>query len=317
MNNNYYISFVIPCYRSEKSIEQVVDEIFLRMEKYDNKFEVILVNDNSPDNVWRVINGICEKHKNVIAVNLAKNFGQHAALLAGYSKSRGDIVISLDDDGQAPLESLEDLINKIEEGYDVVYAYYKEVKQNLFRRMGSNVAKKMNEVMLGAPKDFKGSSFYVAKRFVIDEMLKYDNSYPYLLGLVLRTTRNIAWVETEHRSRLYGRSGYNFKSLLSLWVNGFTAFSVKPLELSTYIGFLMALIGFVYAIYVIIRKILVVDLAVGWSSVISIMLITSGMILMILGIIGEYIGRIYICINKSPQYVIKEIIDLRKEDKKD
>lgn len=302
-------SFVIPCYRSEKTITTVVEEIKSEMatKRPDDDYEIVLVNDSSPDNVWNVIEGLAQKEENIIGINLAKNFGQHSALMAGYGKCSGEYVVSLDDDGQAPLDSLNDLIAKLEEGYDVVYAYYHEIKQNLFRRFGSWMAGKMGEMMLEPPKDFKGSSFYIARNFVIREMCNYKNAYPYLVGLVLRITRKIAWVETNHRSRLEGTSGYSFARLLGLWLNGFTAFSVKPLRASTFLGFFFAFLGFAFSIFVIVRRLMGITTVDGWSTIIALILIIGGCILMMLGLIGEYIGRIYICINDSPQYVIKDI----------
>lgn len=303
------ISFVIPCYRSANTITKVVDEIKSEMaaKRPADDYEIVLVNDCSPDNVWDVIEKLAETENNVIGINLAKNFGQHSALLAGYGKCSGEYVVSLDDDGQAPLDSLNDLIAKLEEGYDVVYAYYHEIKQNLFRRFGSWMAGLMGKFMLDPPKDMKGSSFYVARGFVIREMCNYKNAFPYLVGLVLRTTRKIAWVETNHRSRLQGTSGYSFVRLLGLWLNGFTAFSVKPLRLSTFLGFFFAFLGFAFTILVVVRRLLGLTTVDGWSTIIALILIIGGLILMMLGLIGEYIGRIYICINDSPQYVIKEI----------
>ena len=302
-------SFVIPCYRSEKTVTTVVEEIKCEMaaKRPGDDYEIVLVNDCSPDNVWNVIEKLSETEKNVIGINLAKNFGQHSALLAGYGQCSGEYVVSLDDDGQAPLDALNDLIAKMEEGYDVVYAYYHEIKQNLFRRFGSWMAGKMGEMMLDPPKDMKGSSFYIARGFVIKEMCKYKNAYPYLVGLVLRVTRKIAWVETNHRSRLEGTSGYSFWRLLNLWLNGFTAFSVKPLRASTFLGFFFAFLGFVFTVLVVVRRLLGLTTVDGWSTIIALILIIGGCILMMLGLIGEYVGRIYICINDSPQYVIKEI----------
>jgi len=291
-------SFVIPCYRSEKTISIVIDEIKSEMKKRaDDTYEIILVNDHSPDNVWSVIEKIAAENENLTGVNLARNFGQHCALMAGYAQCSGDYVVSLDDDGQAPLDSLCDLIAKIEEGYDVVYAYYQEIKQNLFRRFGSRVAGKMGEIMLNPPKDLKGSSFYIARKFVIDEMVNYRNPYPYLMGLVLRVTKNIACVETKHRSRLEGTSGYSFARLFGLWMNGFTAFSIKPLQFSTALGFAFSILGFIYAITIVVRKVMGVTGLEGWTSIIALLLILGGIVLMMLGLIGEYVGRIYICIN--------------------
>lgn len=304
------LSFVIPCYRSQNTILKVVDEIERTVKTRDGyDYEIILVNDCSPDDVWSVIADLARRNSRVTAINLAKNFGQHSALLAGYNHCSGDYVISLDDDGQTPADELYKLVDKLDEGFDVVYASYGEVHQNIIRRLGSNFAKAMSDYMF----DIKGSkdqasSYYIAKKFIIDEMIKYKNPYPYMVGLVLRATRNIGFVFVTHRDRMEGRSGYSFKGLINLWLNGFTAFSVKPLRIGSYVGFISSILGILYAIYIIIKKLFInPDLQTGWSSIISVIMIIGGIIMLMLGLIGEYIGRIYICINNSPQYVIKEI----------
>lgn len=303
------LSFVIPCYRSEKTVMTVVDEIeetVVKRPEFD--YEIILVNDGSPDNVWSVIEKRAKEDEHVVGINLAKNFGQHCALMAGYNQTTGDYVVSLDDDGQTPANAMFDLIDKLEEGFDIVYASYPETHQNAFRRWGSDFAKKMSDFMFDVKgDDRKGSSYFVMRRFVVDEIIRYKHSYPYIAGLIMRTTRNIEMVPVEHRDRIQGKSGYNLRSLISLWLNGFTAFSVKPLELGVYIGFLTAAIGFLFSIFTIVRKLLNPDIMMGWSSLMAVLLIISGVIMIMLGMIGEYIGRIYICINNSPQYVVKEV----------
>lgn len=304
------LSFVIPCYRSENTITKVVDEIkatVVTREGFD--YEIILVNDCSPDGVWNVISKLAEDNDNIIGINFAKNFGQHSALLAGYKFCTGDYVVSLDDDGQTPADEVYKLVDKLEEGYDLVYASYGEVHQNIIRRLGSKFAKAMSDYMFDIKGDKnQGSSYYIARKFVIDEMINYKNPYPYMGGLHLRVTRNMGFVFVQHRDRMEGSSGYSFKGLINLWLNGFTAFSVKPLRLGSYVGFFFAVVGFIYAIITIIRKLFITpNMEAGWSSTISILLIVSGIIMIMLGLIGEYVGRIYICINNSPQYVIKEI----------
>ena len=308
--SNKKLSFVIPCYKSENTIKIVVDEITKTVatrEGFD--YEIILVNDCSPDNVWDSICKLVEADDNIVGINLAKNFGQHSALLAGYHQCTGDYVISLDDDGQTPADELYKLVDKLEEGFDLVYASYGETHQNIIRRMGSKFAKAMSDYMFDIKGDKnQGSSYYIARKFVIDEMIKYHNPYPYMGGLVLRVTRNIGFVFVTHRDRMEGRSGYSFKGLVNLWLNGFTAFSVKPLRIGSYIGVFFAMMGFIYAIITIIRKIFITpEMNAGWSSTISAILIVGGVIMLMLGLIGEYVGRIYICINDSPQFVIKEI----------
>lgn len=250
---------------------------------------------------------------NVIGISLARNFGQHAALMAGYRSCRGEIVVSLDDDGQTPADEAFLLIDKIREGYDVVYGCYPEIKQSHFRIFGSWVNEKMVEILLGKPRALKCTSYYAARRFIIEEMLRYKNSYPYVGGLVLRSTKNIANVPVHHRARMEGRSGYSIGKLLALWFNGFTAFSVKPLRLATVVGFLCAFAGFVYGLVMVIRKLLGFTTVLGYSSLITVILFIGGIIMVLLGIIGEYIGRIYISINNAPQYVIRETIGGRDE----
>ena len=304
------LSFVIPCYRSENTITKVVDEIkktVVTRNGFD--YEIILVNDCSPDGVWNVISKLADENDNIIGINFAKNFGQHSALLAGYHYCTGDYVVSLDDDGQTPADEVYKLVDKLEEGYDLVYASYGEVHQNPIRRMGSKFAKAMSDYMFDIKGDKnQGSSYYIARKFIIDELIKYENPYPYMGGLHLRVTRNMGFVFVNHRDRMEGQSGYSFKGLINLWLNGFTAFSVKPLRLGSYVGFFFAFLGFVYAIITVIRKIFITpSMEAGWSSTISVMLIIGGIIMVMLGLIGEYVGRIYICINNSPQYVIKEI----------
>ena len=303
------LSFVIPCYRSENTVLTVVDEIENTVDQRPEfDYEIILVNDGSPDNVWEVIKKRAREDDKIIGINLSKNFGQHSALMAGYNNVTGDIVVSLDDDGQTPACDVFKLIDELDKGYDIVYAQYPETHQNWFRRMGSDFTKKVTDYLFDIKgDDRKGSSYFVAKRYLIDEMIKYKNAYPYLAGLVLRSTRNISMVDINHRSRLEGQSGYSIKKLLALWLNGFTAFSIKPLKLGTYLGFFLASLGFIFAIITVIRKLFITPMMeAGWSSIISIMLIIGGAILVMLGLMGEYIGRIYICINNSPQYVIKE-----------
>lgn len=303
------ISFVIPCYRSENTLEKVVDEIKDKMTSLHRyEYEIILINDCSPDKTFAVIKRLCAENKNIIGLDHAKNFGQHAALMAGFHFVTGDIIICLDDDGQTPADEADKLIAKIEEGYDVVYAAYENKKHSVFRNIGSNINRKMTEVMLGKPKELYISSYFAAKRFVVDEMMKYRNAYPYVIGLVLRTTKNICNVTVNHRDRMEGASGYSFKKLAALWVNGFTSFSVVPLRIASYGGGLVAVMGFLYAVYTVIAKICDPNRVIGWSSTISIMLILGGMILLVLGMIGEYIGRIYISLNNSPQYVIRTVI---------
>ena len=278
------------------------------LQRPDFEHEIILVNDCSPDNTWQVIQDIARKDKRVTAINLAKNVGQPNALLAGFHHVSGDLIMTSDDDGQTPIDRVFDFYDELQKGYDVVCARYTERNQpSFFRRMGSAMNRTMSDFLIEKPKDVYMAAVFMAKRFVIDEMTRYRHPYPYISGLLLRTTQNIGNVDVEQRSRVSGESGYTLAKLLRLWLNGFTAFSIKPLRVASITGFILALIGFATAIGTAIRKILVPTIAAGWSSMIAVLLLVGGLILIFLGLIGEYIGRIYMCINETPQFLIKDI----------
>ena len=305
------VSLVIACYRSEKTIQTVVDEIeqvFFGNENYD--YELFLVNDCSPDNVWPVLKDAADKNERVTAVSLAKNMGRLPALMAGFRMSRGDIVVILDDDGQCPMDRVFDLIAPISgpSDYDVSTAAYPVKKQSWFKNFGSKVNEHMTNVILEKPKEIRFNNFTAMRRFVIDEILRYENPYPYLTGLLLRTTHKIICVPMEERDRLYGKTTYTFKKLITLWMNGFTAFSVKPLRLATIVGVVTAVVGFLWGLAIVIQKIVNPgEILAGYSSLMAVLLLIGGMIMLMLGLIGEYIGRIYISINRSPQYVVREV----------
>lgn len=302
------VSFIIPCYRSALTIGKVVEEVEKSMAKLSDKYnyEMILVNDYPEDDTFDVIRKLAEEKDYITGINLARNFGQHAALMAGFHYCDGDITVCLDDDGQTPADEVGKLLDKLEEGYDVVYAKYSHKQHSAFRNFGSRVNEVMTRVMLGKPKDLYISSYFAARKFVVKEMIKYQNPYPYVIGLVLRTTKRIANVEVQHREREIGTSGYTLGKLFGLWFNGFTAFSIKPLRIATASGALCALAGFLYGIYTIIKKFINPIAPLGWSSTMAAIMFIGGTMMLMLGLIGEYIGRIYISLNNAPQYVVRE-----------
>ena len=303
------LSLVIPCYNSEKTILYVLDEFESAMQQHPEiQYEIILVNDNSKDNTWEVIKQIAQTNTKVTCINFAKNFGQPSALLAGFAFAKGEYILTSDDDGQSPVGQVFRFWDEMNKGYDVVCAKYNvRNRPSGFRRLGTLANEWMSKVILKKPEGISLASFFMAKRFVIDEMLKYQNPYPYIAGLMLRTTYNIGNVTLEQRSRISGQSGYSYKKLLKLWINGFTAFSVIPLRISSFLGMLFFVVGLFSAIVVIVNKLLNPAVLLGWSSLLVTILMIGGLILLMLGMIGEYVGRIYICINDSPQYVIREV----------
>ena len=309
------LSFVIPCYGSEHTIAPVVHEVISLIDQDRFDYEFILVNDCSKDNVWESITGLVEENPKIKAISFASNFGQQSALLAGFRHASGDFVISMDDDGQAPVESLNEMIDLlIEKDYDIVYGCYQHVKQSGFRRFGSWFNHKMAVWFSNCPRDLFPTSFYVARKFLIEEISRFENCYAYISGLVFRTTRNIGKVYVKHRSRIEGSSGYTLRRLIGLWVNGFTAFSVKPLRLATLLGFFFSISGFVYGLVILFMKLLHLDVPVGYASIMAAILFVGGLLMFMVGMVGEYIGRIYINQNKSPQYVIRKKLNFDDEN---
>ena len=304
------ISFVIPCYNSTKTIGSVVREIKEVMQnvlsRYD--YEVVLVNDGSPDGTtYDAILDIVNREDNIKGINLARNFGQPSAVMAALNHTTGDYVVCGDDDGQTPFNELPKLMQKIEEGYDLVEAKYAvREKRSLFRRLGTLANEGMATWLISKPKGLELTTYWVTKRFVVDQMIAYPNSYPYLGGLMLRATQTACNVDVTHRERLSGKSGYNLKKMIELWLNGFTSFSVKPLRLMSIIGIIVAVLGFIYGLFVIITKIVDPTVNAGYSSIMAIMLFMFGVLFFFMGIIGEYVGRIYISLNKAPQFVVRQ-----------
>ena len=304
------ISFVIPCYNSTKTIGTVVEEIKKvmqgEMKKYD--YEIVLVNDGSPDGTtFNAILEIVRKEKHIKGINLARNFGQPSAVMAALNHATGDYVVCGDDDGQTPFNELPKLFEKIEEGYDLVEAKYAvREKRSLFRRLGTLMNEGMATWLISKPKGLELTTYWVVKRFVVNQMIEYPNSYPYLGGLMLRSTQNACNVNVTHRKRLVGKSGYNIRKMIELWLNGFTSFSVKPLRLMSKIGIVVSCLGFLYGIAIIIFKIFDPTISAGYSSIMAVNLFMFGVLFFFMGLIGEYVGRIYISLNKAPQFVVKD-----------
>ncbi len=301
------LSFVIPCYRSEKTIEMVIAEIKqVVSQKKDYEYEIICVNDGSPDNVGRVLDKAAAEDKTIKVIHLVKNVGKSSAVLAGYKFVDGDYVVNLDDDSQCPTDRLWDLLYPIEsEGYDCSTASYKKKKESLWKRGGSYFYNRIVQQMFDLPKEFGFENFFIIKRFVADEMVEYKNPFPYISGLILQITRNIAAVPMEERERGdENGSGFTLKKSLMMFSDNLTAFSIKPLRVASMVGILFAFAGFIYGVYTVLRKIFDPTVTMGYSSILAAILFSSGMIMLMLGIIGEYIGRIYICINRPPQYMI-------------
>lgn len=302
-------SVVIPCYKSSQTIRKVVEETmeqFRNMNRGDVEF--VLVDDCSPDEgaTVRELRSLVKEYKNVRVVELAKNGGQHNASMAGLNYAKGDLIISMDDDGQTSPTQLPKLLDEIEKGYDIVYGYYPHKQHSGLRNLGSRFNQWSVRVLLDKPKDMKTSSFWVIRRFVRDYAIQYRSAYTHLQGVFLRVTRNISCIPVQHFKREVGQSGYTYRKLVKLWAN-IIGFSIVPLRAATLLGNLFAVAGLIGIIAVIIRKIVRPVTAIGWPSMMVSIFFFSGLILMFMGLIGEYIGRIFLGMCNNPQYVVRQI----------
>ena len=285
------VSIVIPCYNSQETIGKVVElaqEEFRKLKDYDCEF--VLVNDYSRDNTWQVIKELSQRYPNVKGIHFAKNFGQHNAIMAGLSYTKGELIVGMDDDMQNHPSQIPQFLKKMEEGFDVVFGVFKERKFSAIKNITGSVSRFLLWRLLDRPKDIQMSSFWCCRRYVRDEVVKYDGYNVFLQVLFFRTTHNIANIEIEHYARESGSSNYTFKKGLKLFMSCLN-FTVIPLRVATFMGTLFSAAGFLGALVVLIRKLLDPTIAVGWSSLMCALLVFFGFSFLMLGIIGEYIGK--------------------------
>ncbi|SHJ13993.1 glycosyltransferase family 2 protein [Pseudobutyrivibrio xylanivorans] len=299
------ISFVIPCYYSQDTVSDVVRDIFTEFPREDYNIEIVLVNDGSKDNTYNVLKSLADQDSRVVVINLSRNFGQDGATMCGFTHATGDYIVALDDDGQNPPCEAHKLLEEIEKGYDIVFAKYHEKKDSAFKKFGHNLNGYIATTLIGKPKDIELNSYFVITSFVRDQMIKYQGAYPYIWGLMLRATDNMANVYVEHKAREVGESTYTLRKLVGLWFDGVISFSIKPLRITSVLGVVATILGFLLAIVIIIKTLIYGDVA-GWTSLIATILILSGVQMLMLGMLGEYVGRNFLNNNNSPQYIVRD-----------
>ncbi len=309
------ISIVIPVYNGEKSIENLID---ILVEKLSPLFciEIVLINDCSPDNSEQACIRIFSKYPDKVKFySLSTNVGEHNAVMAGLNQSTGDYAVIMDDDFQNPVSEVEKLIHfTINNNYDVVYTFYKKKQHSFYRNLGSWFNDRVANIMLKKPRNLYLSSFKSINRFLIDEIIKYTLPFSYIDGLILRTTSNIGQLKVLHDKRERGKSNYTFRKLISLWLNMFTSFSILPLRLSIILGFIFSIIGFFIGIYTFIEKMLNPALPLGYTSLMVAISIYAGIQLIAIGMVGEYLGRIFLSQNKKPQYSIRKVFKMETNE---
>lgn len=304
------VSIVIPCYNSEHSLRDVVELTMAEFDKLNGyECEFVLVNDNSSDSTIDVIRSLGADYSNVHGISLMRNFGQHNGLMCGMNFASGDLVMGMDDDMQTHPSQIPIILNAMNDGYDLVYGVYPNSTNGALKNLTSWLNRETSRVLLGRPKSIRSSNFWCITGQVKDEVIKYTGFSPYVDGIFYRVTTNIGNVPIEHHKRAYGQSGYTLKKLIRQWMAYFN-YSVIPLRFASIAGVIAALVDFVAGIITIVNKILDPTMVAGWASTVCLLLFLAGLILMVLGIIGEYLGKIILTINQTPQYIIREKINI-------
>jgi glycosyltransferase involved in cell wall biosynthesis len=300
------LSIVVPVYRSAQILPQLVEQIYAEMYKEGlaDSFELLLVNDASPDNSWQVIRSLAQKHAFIKGISLRRNFGQHNAIMAGLNYMSGELVVLMDDDLQHPPHAIGDLVRALSEGYDVCYTNYLNRRHAAWKKLGSQFNDWVATHLLGKPKGLYLSSFKGLRKEIVREIIQYDGPYAYIDGLIFDVTRSITTIDIEHQARHEGEGNYNLRRSLSLWLKMATSFSVLPLRLASYAGFSIAAVSLVMIIFVLVQKFLHPDLPAGWASLIATILFIGGIQTLCIGVMGEYLGRTYLKLNRKPQFVV-------------
>lgn len=305
--NNILYSIVIPVYNSSLFIENTLKEVTKAMDDTKLFYEIVLVNDGSNDDSWKIINNFAKKNKFVTAINLLKNYGQHIAVFCGLKNARGDYVITIDDDLQNPPQEIIKLINKAKFGYDLVIGSFDQKKHSLFRRLGSFVINSINRRIFDISDDLKLTNFRLIRKDVVSRMINYNTSYPYITGLSLLMSGYRCNVSVKHDVRKFGKSNYNLKKLLKLVFEILFNYSSVPMKFVSTIGITVSGFSFITGCYFFISALINDNYPPGWASLFVFLTFINGLVILLLGMIGEYLIRISNQINNSDKYFISDI----------
>lgn len=310
--NHPLLSIVVPVYNSCDITEALYQKMCEHLGDYT--FELILVNDGSTDDSWKVLEELASQHAHIVAIDLRSNYGQDNAILAGLRQVKGSFVVIMDDDLQHNPADIPALLNKCKEGYDVVYSGFKEWKQSAAKRAGSRINGGFARWLLGKPQGLYLSPFKIMTADFAAEIAQYSGLYPYIDGIILTHHPRMGQVITEHHPRHSGKGNYSLGRSAGVWFRLFTGFSVAPLRIATLLGLIIAIAGILLAIYYLLEYFFTNSSIEGWTTIVLLALFFGGLNLMVLGLIGEYLGRIYLTISGRPQYSIRKIIKAGDRD---
>lgn len=301
------IGVVIPVYRSQAIVPRLCDALKTALASCE--FEIVLVNDCSPDDSWAAICREGEADRHIRGVNLRRNVGQDRAIMAGLSHTSSAYTVVMDDDLQHSPADIQALYDRIRQGFDVCYANFAVKKQTRLKNFGSWMAGKVAELLLGKPPGLYMSPFKIMRREIVEEILRYRGPFPYVDGLILQITTNITQITVEHHERHSGRSTHNVWKQAHVFLNLATNFSVLPLRLMTVSGLVCSSTALVLGLYFLTVYFTNGIPVYGWTALMLVNLFFGGMVLMSLGLLGEYLGRVLMNVNQTPQFVVKELLN--------
>lgn len=309
MSEKSSLTILIPVYFGEDTLRAFVEALLTQLAGEERKFEVLLVDDGSRDNSWEVIEELAKQHPGVVrGIRLSRNFGQHNALMCGFHHARGDVVITMDDDGQHPPEEIPKLLETLEKtGADVVYGVPRRKEHHWLRNLASAMVRAFFRWVFRLKVD--PSPFRAIRREIVQLILPYDLSFVYLDGLLAWYTDRFAQVEVEHHPRLHGRSTYTLRKLITLAFNLFTNFAIGPLQVVSLIGFASTVFGLVLAAYYLVMRLVGQITVPGFATLAILVLVMGGLQLLSLGLIGEYLGRVHLNVNRKPQFAVRAMTE--------
>jgi polyisoprenyl-phosphate glycosyltransferase len=302
-------SIIIPVYRSEKILDKTINRVLTVCESQGYNVELVLVNDGSPDDSWEIMRRWSQKDTRVRSVNLLRNYGQHTAVYCGIKLSKGDFLITMDDDLQNPPEELHHLINKISEGFDLVFAEFNQKMHAGVRKLGTKLIGYLNGKIFGKPKDIKLTNFRIFTRSTAQRLLDYRTNYPYIPGLLLMSASKMANVKTEHHKREVGSSNYTLIRILQLVARLLFNYSSYPLKIVSGAGIIISLLSFIAGLFFIFKSLILGVEVEGWTTIVALLSFLCGFILIMLGIMGEYLARIMNQLASSEPYQIREVVE--------
>jgi glycosyltransferase involved in cell wall biosynthesis len=302
------ISVVIPVFNSESTVATVIDGVRTCLDAAGREFEIIAINDGSQDRSWQEVSKLAEADSRVIAIDLLQNYGQHTALLCGLDHSRGEYVVTMDDDLQNPPDQIINLIGAASEGADVVFGRYRTKQTSWYRNFGSRMVRQINIQVFSQPRDLEVSNFRLLDRRVVDRICSTGNRFPYISGQALLYSKNPINIDVTHDKRTHGRSNYGVLKIARLIARILFSYSIIPLRVVSIVGCTVAMLSGSYGLYQVIRGIIGDTIVDGWLSMITMTSFLGGMIILMLGIIGEYLIRILSHLNDDRPYLIDKIV---------